>query len=74
MHQGTWYRHLGRLLSEVKIGIIGVGRIGKGVLRHLEGFGTTKILTNDIKPDPELERRFPIEWVDKEKIYKLVTG
>ena len=40
MHQGQWYRYYGRRLSEVTIGIIGVGRIGMGVLRHIQGFNS----------------------------------
>ena len=43
MHNGKWHRFFGRRLSEVTIGIIGVGRIGVGLLKHLQGFGSPKI-------------------------------
>ena len=70
MHDAKWHRFFGRRLSEVTIGIIGVGRIGTGVLQHLQGFGSPKILVNDITPDNNLEKKFNIEWVDKGTIYQ----
>lgn len=73
MHQGKWQRIFGRRLAEVTIGIIGVGRIGARVLRRMKGFGTPRILVNDIMPDHELNRElkeFKLEWVTKEQIYK----
>ena len=48
MHFGQWHRFFGRRLSKVTIGIIGIGRIGQGVLEHLKGFGNPKILVNDV--------------------------
>ena len=48
MHNGKWHRFFGKRLSEVTIGIIGVGRIGQGVLKHLMGFGNPRLLVNDI--------------------------
>ncbi len=70
MHKKIWHRFFGRRLSEVTIGIIGVGRIGTGVLRHLKGFGSPKILVNDINPDTNLDKEFDIEWKDKKVIYE----
>jgi len=71
MHNGKWHRFFGRRLSEVTIGIIGTGRIGTGVLRHLQGFNPPRILLNDIDPDHKLDQKFSnIEWADKESIYK----
>jgi len=42
MHNGKWKRFFGKRLSESTIGIIGAGRIGSGVLRHLQGFNSPK--------------------------------
>jgi len=70
MHQGSWYRYFGRRLGEITVGLIGLGRIGTRVLKMLNGFGTPKILLNDIAPNSELDREFNIEWASKEKIYK----
>jgi D-3-phosphoglycerate dehydrogenase len=69
MHQGKWQRIFGRRLAETTIGVIGVGRIGTRVLRRTRGFGTPRILVNDIVPDPNLGREFKLEWVTKEQIY-----
>ena len=49
MHQGEWERFFGRRLGEVTIGLIGMGRIGIGVLGRLQGFGCPRILVNDIE-------------------------
>ena len=70
MHNGKWHRFFGRRLSEITIGIIGVGRIGCGVLQHLQGFGSPKILLNDINSNHNLDQEYNIEWVDKETIYQ----
>ena len=70
MHRGEWQRHFGRRLSEVAVGIIGVGRIGSNVLRHLAGFGNPRILVNDTHPDPGVAPQLKLEWVDKETIYR----
>lgn len=47
--QGLWSKYLGKSLSECTLGVIGVGNIGKAVIRRARGFGT-KILGNDIIP------------------------
>ena len=70
MHQGSWHRYFGRRIANTTIGIIGVGRIGTRVLNRLPAFGTPRILLNDILPNPELDRKFKIEWVSKQTIYK----
>ncbi len=70
MHQGNWHRFFGRRLAEVTVGIIGIGRIGTRVLRRVKGFGTSRIIVNDITPNHVLDREFNLEWVSKETIYK----
>lgn len=47
LKQGTWHKSGGRDLSNKIIGIIGVGHIGKEVIRLLKPFNC-KILVNDI--------------------------
>ena len=71
LHEGKWKRLFGRRISEVTIGIIGVGRIGSRVIRRTKSFGTPRLLVNDIN----LSKRsdlidFKLDWVSKEKIYK----
>ena len=70
MHNGKWNRFFGRRLSEITIGIIGVGRIGTGVIRNLKGFGSPKFLANDILNKYSLDQDFNIEWVDQDEIYQ----
>ena len=70
MHQGKWQRIFGRRLAEITVGIIGVGRIGARVLRRMRGFGTPRILVNDIMPNHQLTPEFKLEWVTKEQIYQ----
>jgi D-3-phosphoglycerate dehydrogenase len=70
MHAGQWQRYFGRRIAEVCIGVIGVGRVGSGVIRRLQSFGTPRILANDLKPNHEIDREFKMEWVTKEQIYR----
>ena len=44
---GQWEKVLGRSLSECTLGVVGVGRIGKAVIRRARAFGM-KLLGNDI--------------------------
>jgi D-3-phosphoglycerate dehydrogenase / 2-oxoglutarate reductase len=69
MHDGKWYRFFGRRLSEVTVGIVGAGRIGSAVLKHLQGFGAPKVLINDTDPNLKFDQQNNIEWTDKETIY-----
>jgi len=70
MHKGEWERYFGRRIANTTIGIIGLGRIGTRVLNRLKAFGTPRLLVNDLSPNSDLERKFKLEWVDKETIYK----
>ncbi|XDZ70404.1 phosphoglycerate dehydrogenase [Alphaproteobacteria bacterium LSUCC0744] len=70
MHQGLWHRYFGRRIPEITIGIIGVGRIGWGVIERLSSFKPCKILINDINPRVELSSIPWIETTTKEKIYQ----
>lgn len=49
MKAGVWQKMPGRSLSECTLGVIGVGNIGKAVLRRAGTFGM-KLLGNDIQP------------------------
>jgi D-3-phosphoglycerate dehydrogenase len=70
MHRGEWHRYFGRRISEVTIGIIGAGRIGGRVLRHLAAFGSPRVLVNDLVFDHGMAPGPRLEWVDKEAIYR----
>ncbi len=70
MRHGVWHRVFGRRIAECAIGIIGVGRIGKRVARHLGGFAPKRILANDLVPDVDFGHQHHLEWTDKETIYR----
>lgn len=70
VHRGEWIRHFGRRIPEITIGIIGVGRIGQRVLRRISGFGSPRVLANDIHPNTSLVPELKLEWKDKQEIYK----
>jgi D-3-phosphoglycerate dehydrogenase / 2-oxoglutarate reductase len=52
MHAGKWTQEMGRNLSGKKIGIVGLGRIGKRVIELLQPF-RPQIIAYDIYPDKE---------------------
>jgi D-3-phosphoglycerate dehydrogenase len=49
MKAGIWQKIPGRSLSECTLGVVGVGNVGKAVIRRARAFGMT-ILGNDIQP------------------------
>lgn len=49
MKQGDWEKLPGRSLSECTLGVVGVGNVGKAVLRRARAFGM-RLLGNDILP------------------------
>ena len=68
LRQGEWERFTGRRIAESTVGVLGVGRIGRRLIRHLQGgFPGVRILANDIAPDRNLMN---VEWVEKEVIYR----
>jgi len=68
MRQGTWRRSVGTRLATSVVGVLGVGRIGRRVIGHLQGgFPGVKILANDLTVDASLAG---VEWVDKESLYR----
>lgn len=70
LRSGHWRRWVGRRLALQTIGIIGVGRVGKRVLRLLESWHPSRVLANDLSTDDATARTFGFEWTDKETIYR----
>lgn len=48
MKSGKWNRYYGRRIGDIKVGIVGMGRIGSLVLKCLEGFKPAQVLVHDI--------------------------
>lgn len=67
---GIWQRIHGERLANMTTGIIGTGRVGSRVLRHLQGFGPRRIMVNDLKPDYNLYEMYHAEFAEKEAIYR----
>ena len=65
---GTWNKNGGRQLSEKTIGIIGVGHIGKELIRLLAPF-KCRILANDIIQQDEYYQRVSATPVSKAELY-----
>jgi len=57
MKSGEWEKIPGRSLSECTLGVVGVGNVGKAVIRRAKAFGM-KLLGNDIR---EIEPDFILE-------------
>lgn len=68
MRAGIWKKIPGRALNESIIGVIGVGNIGRAVLRRARPFGA-KLLGNDIRLIEEHEEaEFGFEAVDMDRL------
>lgn len=68
VRNGVWHRYMGGRLAGKTVGVLGVGRVGRRVIRHLLGFGP-RILANDLKPDLEFGAAHHVQWADKTAIY-----
>jgi len=70
MKKGKWMKIPGISLSECTLGVIGIGYIGKEVLRKAHAFGM-KLLANDIVEIPsDFCNRYDVEVVDIEELLK----
>jgi D-3-phosphoglycerate dehydrogenase / 2-oxoglutarate reductase len=67
MHHGVWEKRVGFALHECTLGVIGMGNIGKAVVKRAQAFGM-KVLGNDIKEIKEMPSDFmvPLDRLLKE--------
>jgi D-3-phosphoglycerate dehydrogenase len=64
MRVGVWDKIPGRTLGECTLGVVGVGRIGRAVLRRASAFGMN-LLANDIaEVSPHFATEFRVEVTD----------
>lgn len=64
MKQGRWTKREARALHECSLGVVGVGRIGKAVLRKADAFGM-ELFGNDIVAiDPAFLDQVPVSMVE----------
>ncbi len=68
MKAGQWQKLPGRSLSECTLGVVGVGNVGKAVIRRARAFGM-KILGNDIQPiAPDFILEYGVEMTTLEDL------
>jgi D-3-phosphoglycerate dehydrogenase len=63
MLDGDWSILMGSDLCEKTVGVVGLGRIGKSVVKRLTAFDC-RILVHTPRPDPEYARATGVEYVD----------
>jgi D-3-phosphoglycerate dehydrogenase len=68
VREGAWNRLMGKLINDMTIGIIGVGRIGKIVIELLQPF-RPNLLVCDTKPDLSFGEKYGLYWSTKEEIF-----
>jgi D-3-phosphoglycerate dehydrogenase len=63
MSDGDWSILMGSDLCEKTVGLVGLGRIGKSVVKRLSGFDC-KVLVHTPRPDPDYARATGVQFVD----------
>lgn len=64
---GQWKRHLGTELRGKVLGIVGLGRVGKGVCRRAKGFGV-EVITTDVYHDTAFAEQWGVEFVELDEL------
>ncbi len=69
MRNANWVVPVGKPVAETTLGMIGLGAIGKEVVRRLQGFDM-KVLAYDVVRDPDFASRFDVQYAELEEILK----
>ncbi|MDP2966073.1 MAG: phosphoglycerate dehydrogenase [Pelolinea sp.] len=69
MKSGAWEKLPGRALSECTLGVIGVGYIGKEVLRKAHAFSMKLLATDIVAPPQDFVDRYGVQMVS---LYELL--
>lgn len=68
MRQGLWEKTMGHALHETTLGVIGVGNVGKALLRRAKAFGM-RLMGNDIRPiDKAFLMEVGLEIVERDQL------
>ena len=67
LKSGNWKKHMGRLLEGKRIGLIGLGRVAKHLVRLLQPFDP-EICAIDPYPDHDFAKQYGIKWVEKDEM------
>jgi D-3-phosphoglycerate dehydrogenase len=69
MRNGRWEKHMGFALREATLGVIGIGNVGRAVVRRAVSFGM-EVLGTDIAPVPDdFLRETGLRLVDQEELF-----
>jgi D-3-phosphoglycerate dehydrogenase len=68
LKNGLWHKDGGRELSELTIGIMGVGHVGKEVIRKLQAFNP-KIIAHDILDMSDFYTKYGVEAVTQKDLF-----
>lgn len=68
VREGRWRRYMGSLLSEKKIGVLGVGRIGSRVIKRLKAFEVDPVYGCDISLGKRMDG---VRWMSKEDLFSF---
>ncbi|MBI5966781.1 MAG: phosphoglycerate dehydrogenase, partial [Deltaproteobacteria bacterium] len=70
MRKDIYNREGGEDLYRKVVGIIGLGNIGKRVVKRLQGF-EAKVIANDIVDYPEFRKKYNIPYYSKEELLQI---
>jgi D-3-phosphoglycerate dehydrogenase len=71
VRQGNWRRYSGRRLADSVVGIVGLGRIGQALVRHLHGgFPGVRLLLNDSVRTDVFDSEPQVRWVEREELFR----
>lgn len=69
LRAGLWRRSFGGRLACATVGVVGAGRIGGRVIRHLlGGFPGVRILARDPRRDPSFDDNPAVTWADMDRL------
>jgi phosphoglycerate dehydrogenase-like enzyme len=70
MRSGVWRKICGTELGAQTVGVIGVGHIGKAVIRRLRGFGS-EVLAVDVAQDESFAAEQGFQYVELDELLRL---
>jgi D-3-phosphoglycerate dehydrogenase len=68
---GGWGRYVGHELGALTIGVVGTGKIGLGVIRRLQGFGS-KVLAYDVVHNVAMASQLGYTYVSLDELLRSV--
>jgi len=70
MKGGIWKKIPGRALRECTLGVVGVGNVGKAVIRRAFGFGMTILGTDPVVPPDDFLQQYGVSMVSFDELLK----